>query len=205
MHAMQLTLDIVGASSFMWRQQHVVGHHAYTNVIEVDPDIRCALRRIFVASMSINRTKTYHCYQHIYLVFAYGLLSLKSCFVDDFSALASGKIGWVKVAKFTKHEALTFWGCKLIWAFYYLYLPTMYGTHSASHAALLVIVTEFVTGWLLAFMFQVAHVVGDVRFFELTTQGSLKLGWENLNSTQAQTLLTEAGFGLISQGGSIIK
>ena len=72
---------------------------------------------------------------------------------------------------------MTFWGCKLIWAFYYLYLPTMYGTHSASHAALLVIVTEFVTGWLLAFMFQVAHVVGDVRFFELTTQGSLKLGW----------------------------
>ena len=29
----------VGASSFMWRQQHVVGHHAYTNLAGSDPDI----------------------------------------------------------------------------------------------------------------------------------------------------------------------
>ena len=24
----------------MWRQQHVVGHHAYTNLDKIDPDIR---------------------------------------------------------------------------------------------------------------------------------------------------------------------
>ena len=35
-----ITLDIVGASSFMWKQQHVVGHHTYTNVDGLDPDIR---------------------------------------------------------------------------------------------------------------------------------------------------------------------
>ena len=34
------TLDVVGASSFMWKQQHVVGHHTYTNVDGLDPDIR---------------------------------------------------------------------------------------------------------------------------------------------------------------------
>ena len=34
------TLDIVGASSFMWKQQHVVGHHTYTNVDGLDPDFR---------------------------------------------------------------------------------------------------------------------------------------------------------------------
>ena len=39
-YIMSSTLDLVGASSFMWRKQHVVGHHAYTNVVEVDPDIR---------------------------------------------------------------------------------------------------------------------------------------------------------------------
>ncbi len=38
----------VGVSSFMWRQQHVVGHHAYTN-LACDPDIRvsdCDARRV---------------------------------------------------------------------------------------------------------------------------------------------------------------
>ena len=42
-------LDLVGWSSFMWSQQHVVGHHCYTNVGGVDPDIRVAdpdVRRI---------------------------------------------------------------------------------------------------------------------------------------------------------------
>lgn len=34
------TLDVIGASSFMWKQQHVVGHHTYTNVEGLDPDIR---------------------------------------------------------------------------------------------------------------------------------------------------------------------
>lgn len=38
---MAASLDVMGASSFMWRQQHVVGHHAYTNVEGRDPDIRC--------------------------------------------------------------------------------------------------------------------------------------------------------------------
>lgn len=37
---MSATLDAVGASSFMWRQQHVVGHHVHTNVEDKDPDIR---------------------------------------------------------------------------------------------------------------------------------------------------------------------
>ena len=27
--------------SFMWKQQHVVGHHAFKNVVDIDPDIRC--------------------------------------------------------------------------------------------------------------------------------------------------------------------
>lgn len=38
----------IGVSSFMWRQQHVVGHHAYTN-LACDPDIRvseCDPRRV---------------------------------------------------------------------------------------------------------------------------------------------------------------
>lgn len=33
-------LDVVGASSYMWKQQHVTGHHVYTNIDGLDPDIR---------------------------------------------------------------------------------------------------------------------------------------------------------------------
>nr|CAQ30478.1 Acyl-CoA dependent delta5-desaturase [Mantoniella squamata] len=177
LHAMQLTLDVVGASSFMWRQQHVVGHHAYTNVEGVDPDIRCAPEKDIRRVNEHQPHESYHPLQHVYLFFAYGLLSFKSCFADDFNAWASGRIGWVKVAKFTRGEAVSFWGSKVLWAFYYLYLPATYSPHSGLRIVALVTITEVITGWLLAFMFQVAHVVGDVRFFKLSEEGKLNLGW----------------------------
>ena len=104
LHAMQLTLDVVGASSFMWKQQHVAGHHAYTNVEGIDPDIRCSEKDV----RRVNEHQPhepYHRVQHVYLALMYGLLSLKSCFVDDFNAFFSGRIGWVKVMKFTSRRS----------------------------------------------------------------------------------------------------
>mmetsp|Transcript_25741 Transcript_25741/g.64380 ORF Transcript_25741/g.64380 Transcript_25741/m.64380 type:complete len:485 (-) Transcript_25741:192-1646(-) len=177
LHAMQLTLDAVGASSFMWRQQHVVGHHAYTNVEGIDPDIRCAPEKDIRRVNEHQPHEGYHPFQHVYLFFAYGLLSFKSCFADDFNAWASGRIGWVKVAAFTQGESAQFWGAKAVWAAYYLALPAMYSPHSFLRLAALITITEVVTGWLLAFMFQVAHVVGDVRFFQLSEEGKVNLGW----------------------------
>ena len=177
LHAMQLTLDVAGASSFMWRQQHVVGHHAYTNVEGVDPDIRCAPEKDVRRVNEHQPHEAYHPFQHVYLALAYGLLSFKSCFADDFNAFFSGRIGWVKVAKFTPGEAVAFWGSKALWASYYLYLPFARGKHGVWETAALVTITEFITGWLLAFMFQVAHVVGEVRFFKLSPEGRMNLGW----------------------------
>ena len=187
LHAMQLTLDVVGASSFMWKQQHVAGHHAYTNVEGIDPDIRCSEKDV----RRVNEHQPhepYHRVQHVYLALMYGLLSFKSCFVDDFNAFFSGRIGWVKVMKFTRGEAVAFWGSKLAWAFYYLYLPAKYSHRSIGQLLALWTVTEFVTGWLLAFMFQVAHVVGDVHFFQLNEKNQLNKGWG-----EAQ-LMTSADF-----------
>lgn len=37
---MGITLDLVGGSSFIWKQQHSLGHHIYTNIEQLDPDIR---------------------------------------------------------------------------------------------------------------------------------------------------------------------
>ena len=169
LHAMQLTLDIVGASSFMWKQQHVVGHHAFTNVEDIDPDIRCDEKNDVRRVNYMQPHAFFHKAQHVYLALMYGLLSFKSCFFDDFSARKNNKIGWVTVPKFERREAVEFWGSKAVWAFYYLYLPFKYSPHNDSYAKLFALwtLTEFTTGWLLAFMFQVAHVTPDVEFFKV--------------------------------------
>lgn len=84
--------------SFMWRQQHVVGHHAYTNVEGMDPDIR-------VSSSDVRRVAPsqpwhpWHTMQHAYLGVLYGLLAVKSIFVDGAHTwrilLPETLIGWI--------------------------------------------------------------------------------------------------------------
>ena len=53
------TLDMAGSSSFIWKQQHVFGHHVFTNIDGVDPDIRVKdpdIRRV-------TQTQPWHRYQ----------------------------------------------------------------------------------------------------------------------------------------------
>ncbi|KAK9809846.1 hypothetical protein WJX72_000310 [[Myrmecia] bisecta] len=176
-HFMGATLDIVGASSFMWRQQHVVGHHAFTNVEGLDPDIRVKdpdVRRV----TQFQPKQSYQAYQHIYLAFLYGLLAIKSVLLDDFNALAEGSIGSVRLAKLTPGEKAVFWGGKLLWGGYMVVLPGVRSSHSWPLLAACWLLSQFVTGWMLAFMFQVAHVTSDVAYLEADSKtGKVPQGW----------------------------
>ncbi|CAD7699395.1 unnamed protein product [Ostreobium quekettii] len=179
------TLDAVGASSFMWKQQHVVGHHAYTNVDGVDPDIR--VKDPDVRRVTHNQPwQQYQIYQHIYLGALYGLLAVKSIFVDDFSALANGHIGAVPLTRLTAEERVVLWAGKVVWSLYYLVLPVVYSPHGMLKLMILWITAQLVTGWMLAFMFQVAHVTGDVDFFseDESNNGRVPRGWA---AAQVQT------------------
>ncbi|QDZ24403.1 fatty acid desaturase [Chloropicon primus] len=173
---MGTTLDLVGASSFMWKQQHVVGHHAYTNVVNEDPDIR-------VGDKDMRRCEesqpwwSIHRYQHYYLGFLYGLLSIKSTLLDDFSALTSGKIGAVEVSKFTRREFLVFWSSKVFYYTYWFVLPSLFSDFALGKLALIWFCSEAVTGWLLAFMFQVAHVSEDLSFYHKDEKNAIKESW----------------------------
>jgi len=174
---MAFTLDIVGASSFMWRQQHVVGHHCFTNVNDRDPDIRCNDPDVRVTAPS-QRVHDYHKYQHLYLPFMYGLLGPKSILLDDFANFADKRIGFVRVAAMTPKEGLLFWGGKAFSLFMLLVLPNLYGNFGVVANFALFWAGALTTGYMLAFMFQVAHVVGDVYWPEVdASNGKVAVGW----------------------------
>lgn len=168
---MSTTLDMVGASSFMWRQQHVAGHHVHTNVEDKDPDIRVSdpdVRRVtpkqpwqpYHVRGSINTCHSLPMcaqqrQQHLYLAALYGLLSIKSVLVDDFSALAKGCIGPVRLSTMVWHESLIFWGGKLLFAVWFVVLPLLYSPHGVGRLLVLWLTCQLCIGWMLAFMFQV--------------------------------------------------
>lgn len=179
------SLDLCGVSSFMWKQQHVIGHHVYTNVDGADPDIRVNdpdVRRVYTS----QPWRPYQVYQHIYLGFLYALLSIKSVVADDFMALSRGYIGAVPISQMTLEEQVVFWTGKGVWTAYFVVLPLLYGQHDLPRLFFLWAVSQAVTGWLLAFMFQVAHVTSEVEFYSkpTTSPSTVPQGWA---ATQVQT------------------
>src|SRR6266446_1122877 len=83
---MSFTLDLLGASSFLWRLKHNVMHHAYPNVEGLDPDIEAGSPLLRLAPWQPRGA--HHRFQHLYVWLLYGLFPLQWWFVDDLRALA---------------------------------------------------------------------------------------------------------------------
>lgn len=94
-------------------------------------------------------------WQHIYLGALYGLLAIKSVLIDDFAALAAGAIGAVRLRRLTRGELAVFWAGKAAFAALFVALPVVLSPHSWGLLAAAWLVSELVTGWMLACLFQV--------------------------------------------------
>jgi fatty acid desaturase len=70
-------INKIGASMVAWHNQHVVGHHVYTNIMGADPDLPVSdqgdLRRIVKRQVWSH----FYRYQHIYMPLLYGFLTVK--------------------------------------------------------------------------------------------------------------------------------
>eukprot|EP00461_Guttulinopsis_vulgaris_P006517 UN06550 len=59
----------VGTSMTSWHNQHVVGHHIYTGIFSVDPDVPMLADGDMRLVAPQQRNKWYYKYQHYYLLF----------------------------------------------------------------------------------------------------------------------------------------
>jgi len=66
-----LTMDMIGASSYLWRWKHGIFHHTYVNVAGHDTDIDVG--RFARLSPHVQR-RWWHRWQHFYLWPLYGLM-----------------------------------------------------------------------------------------------------------------------------------
>ena len=153
-----LTLDGIGVSSYMWKQQHVAGHHLYTNVVGSDPDIQGVATEATGPICRLVEPQPWqpaHTWQHMYLWFLYSLLALQSIFVADFAALAAGKYEMIKLAPMLQHESYVFWGGKAFFAAWFFALPALWSHWSALQLVALWGIVLATGGWFLAIMFAV--------------------------------------------------
>jgi linoleoyl-CoA desaturase len=157
------TLNMMGATAFNWKVQHNVLHHTYTNVHEHDEDV--SQRGLFRLNPHAD-WKPVHRFQHVYAWFMYGLMTFVWVFFKDFVRMKKYQDnGLVERVKGSAREEWTILiVTKVIYFTYALVLPVIFLPYSFGQIFLGFFVMHYVAGFILAIIFQPAHVTSDSEF-----------------------------------------
>lgn len=156
------TLNLVGANATVWKIQHNVLHHSFTNIDEHDDDINAP----FFLRFSPNAEKNnLHKFQHFYAWFFYSLSTLSWITVKDFMRLSKyHKMGLVKGKNAYRNTVWKLIGWKLGYFMVALGLPLIFAPFPAWQILLAYVAMHAVTGFVITLIFQTAHVVPEADF-----------------------------------------
>ncbi len=153
------TLDVMGGSSYIWKFQHNVNHHSFTNIHDADADIDLGP----IARLGPGQPhRSYYRFQHLYVWPLYGLLAVSWVVYADWRDFFSRRIGSNPFAAPKGTERTLFWLGKALWIVVWLVVPLSFQSTGTWLAALLW--TYLVLGFTLSIVFQLAHIVEDAEF-----------------------------------------
>ena len=155
---MHIPIVAIGVEPTVWRIQHNVLHHTYTNIDDADEDIASR----YVLRMTENQPrKWFHSFQHYYVTFFYSLLTIIWVTVKDFIKLK----GYAQAGLVTTKEAffavLKVLGTRIVYYGMFLVAPAYFLDYTFVQVFLMFISMLLVSGLLLSIIFQMAHVVQD--------------------------------------------
>lgn len=161
--ALGFTLDLMGGSSYIWKFQHNVNHHSFTNVVDADADINLGQ----IARLAPTQPYRPHFrWQKFYLWPLYSLLGISWVLWADWRDFFGSSIGSNRYAPATGRERLLFWAGKLAWVVIWLVVPL--SVHTAGAWLPTLLWTYLVLGFTLSMVFQLAHIVEEADFPPLT-------------------------------------
>ena len=156
---MAMTMDLLGASSYVWHWKHDVVHHTYTNIAGHDADIELGI----VGRISPHHPRLrFHRWQHFYLWPLYGLNVIKWQLYDDFRDVILGRIGQHRMPRPKRWEWLRFTGAKAVFFAIAFVLPLM--LHRPLAVCLFYGVAVVTAGVVVSIVFQLAHCVEEADF-----------------------------------------
>lgn len=182
------SLNLVGANAFNWKMQHNVLHHTYTNVHEEDEDIS---PRGVLRLTPHTKWKYLHRYQHFYAWFLYGLMTIAWMVIKDFGRL----IKYQRNGLAKKHKAnitkewIILIGTKLTYIGYIFVLPLLFTSLAWWQIIVGILIMHYIAGFMLAIIFQPAHVIDGTEFPLPDESNALENNWA------VHQLLTTTNFG----------
>jgi linoleoyl-CoA desaturase len=156
------TMNLIGANAAVWKIQHNVLHHTYTNIDHADDDINAPF---FLRFSPHAKRYWIHRYQSYYIWFFYGLSTISWITAKDFVRINRyHKMGFFNEGSAFRKELLKIIAWKLFYYSYSLALPMIMVPFSWWIILLAFISMHFMTGLLISLVFQTAHVMPSNEF-----------------------------------------
>ena len=153
------TLDIAGASSYVWNWKHAVYHHGFPNLSGHDTDIDVSN---LVRLEPHQPLRAHHRWQFLYIWFLYGIMAMRWQILDDFRDVAKGRIGPHRIPQPKGLEVLILYGGKAIFFALAFGIPMWF--HPPLQVLGLYAVMAATLGVFLSVVFQLAHNTGLCEF-----------------------------------------
>ncbi len=171
---MSSTFYLLGGSPAIWRVQHNVLHHTYTNVYEIDEDIET---KVILRLSPHAPHQAIHRYQHLYAFALYGLMTF-SLLIKDFIKVFRyhraelSKKGTTIAGEFSKMILF-----KSIYLFLVIGVPYLWLNLPIWVVLSGFFILHFITGFVLSIVFQLAHVVEGTEHYHLEQGENLENSW----------------------------
>lgn len=167
--------NFVGAYHINWKIQHNVLHHSFTNVEGFDEDIEQKIMRFCPGQ---ERKKIFR-FQVFYAPILYGAMTMYWVFWKDFKQIRSySKRNLLQRQGLTFSKALTqVISYKTVYLLVTLLLPILLVDIAWWQTVLGFFGMHFVSGLILALIFQTAHVIEETDFFIPDENGNVENNW----------------------------
>ncbi len=161
---MGISAWIIGVDPTIWKLQHNVLHHSYTNIEGADEDIDPR----YILRFSPNQPKRwFHRYQHIYALFLYTISTLLWITLKDYvKAFQFHKRGLLKKDASFPLFILEIFLRKMSYFFLFLVIPIYVLPVSTGAVVMMFVSMHMTAGFMLSMIFQPAHVIHTTEFYD---------------------------------------
>jgi len=172
--------DLVGLSSLVWKMTHNAGHHTYTNIPGLDPDID----KPFLLRLTPKDTHYwFHRWQFLYIWLLYSLVGINWIYYSDYAIIIREK------HKISRRDLLIFFIFKALNFLIFLVVPMFVMTLPWWQILIGYLGYQFAGGFAVALVFQLAHMVENLEFPSPTEEGLIDRPWGE------HEMFTTANFG----------
>ncbi|WNB17431.1 fatty acid desaturase family protein [Marivirga arenosa] len=174
--ALGFTANFIGAYHINWKIQHNVLHHSFTNINEYDEDID---KKGIIRFSPHQERRSFFKFQAFYAPILYGLMTFYWLIAKDLDQLIRyNKRNLLKAQGLSFSKGLA---TMLFHKSWYIMLtlvgPILMTSVIWWQVALGFLLMQFISGLILALIFQPAHVINETQFYEVDEKGSVENNW----------------------------